>query len=380
MTRPRKNTVLCRKLAAAKRIHVSDDVDAGQQTDSENDEVLILDDADISEDCQDEVLEKLLVWKDGASLPSRAAYTGDSRWTAWRRDLKKQRLHNSAKNVPKIWSFFPKMNPGNSQTTLESPILVSLEKLDQQINQTPNVAKERRNRGTTKWDFIRKFAVRNYLQSLSEKKLKIESSEKIASVLFPSRNASHSGRLIRQWADYFIHNGELPIHNQGKFVKTKSLIHDEDVQLILRQFIRTEKDVSLTSTKLADWVNENLHVRLRIGSPLSISSRTAQRWLNILGLRFGKFMKGLYNDGHERDDVVRYRSAFLQRMSTYEKCMIQYVGDYMEISISPELADGEKTLILVIHDESCFGSNDERSYCWIDENNRKFGRKVMVEA
>lgn len=207
----------------------------------------------------------------------------------------------------------------------------------------------------------------------------------IASVLFPSRKASHSGRLIRHWADYFIHNGELPIHTQGKFVKKKSLIHDEDVQLILRQFVRTEKDVSLTSTKLADWVNENLHVRLGITSPPNISSRTAQRWLNILGLRFGKFMKGLYNDGHERDDVVRYRNAFLQRMSTYEKRMIQYVGDYMEISIFPELEDGEKGLVLVTHDESCFGSNDGRSYCWLDENNRQIrpkgnGRSVMVSA
>jgi hypothetical protein len=198
-------------------------------------------------------------------------------------------------------------------------------------------------------------------------------------------NATHSGRLIRQWADYWIHQGELPIHNQGKFVKTKSMIHDEDVQLILRQFVRTERGSSLTSTKLADWVNENLHVRLRIGSPVRISSRTAQRWLNIMGLRFGKFMKGLYNDGHERDDVVRYRSAFLQRMSMYEKRMIQYVGDFMETSISPELSEGERTLVLVTHDESCFGSNDGRSYCWVDENNRQIrpkgsGRSVMVSA
>ena len=58
--------------------------------------------------------------------------------------------------------------------------------------------------------------------------------------------------------------------------------------MILRQFIRTEKHVSLTSTKLAEWVNENLHVKLGIGSPLRMSSRTSPTMaLNI-------------NDGHER--------------------------------------------------------------------------------
>ena len=117
-----------------------------------------------------------------------------------------------------------------------------------------------------KWNFIRKRAVRNHLKSPSEKSLKIESSENIAFVLFPMRNATHSGSPVRQWADYCIHQDDLPIHNQGKCVKTKSLIHDEDVKLILRKFVPTEKDSFLTSTKLADWINENLGVRLRIGS------------------------------------------------------------------------------------------------------------------
>ena len=72
-------------------------------------------------------------------------------------------------------------------------------------------------------------------------------------------------------------------------------------------------------------------------------------------------------------------------MSHYEKRMIQYVGDFMETSILPELENGERTLILVTHDESCFDSNEGRSYCWLDENNRQIrpkgnGRSVMVSA
>ena len=64
-------------------------------------------------------------------------------------------------------------------------------------------------------------------------------------------------------------------------------------------------------------------------------------------------MKGLYSDDHQRDDFIRYRRVFIQRMSMYEKGMIQYVGDFMETSISLALSNGDKTIFLVTHDESC---------------------------
>jgi hypothetical protein len=57
----------------------------------------------------------------------------------------------------------------------------------------------------------------------------------------------------------------------------------------------------------------------------------------------------------------------------------------METAILPELPAGSKVLILVTHDESRFGSNDGRNFCWIDENNRQIRpkgnvRSVMVSA
>lgn len=46
----------------------------------------------------------------------------------------------------------------------------------------------------------------------------------------------------------------------------------------------------------------------------------------------------------------------------------------------PELEDGRKILILVIHDEPCFGSNDGYSHCWLDENNRQIRPKGNGKA
>lgn len=42
-----------------------------------------------------------------------------------------------------------------------------------------------------------------------------------------------------------------------------------------------------------------------------ITTRTAQRWLAKLDYRYGLISrKGFYYDGHERDDVVKYRQEF----------------------------------------------------------------------
>lgn len=49
------------------------------------------------------------------------------------------------------------------------------------------------------------------------------------------------------------------------------------------------------------------------------------------------------------------------------------------------LNEGERSLVLVTHDESCFGSKDGRSFVWINEDKREIrpkgnGRSIMVSA
>jgi hypothetical protein len=56
-------------------------------------------------------------------------------------------------------------------------------------------------------------------------------------------------------------------------------------------------------------------------------------------------------------------TSLLSRMDTF-------CGDDMEIVIQPELADGEKKLVLLTHDESCFESNDGKKTMWIEKDKR----------
>ncbi|TFK39154.1 hypothetical protein BDQ12DRAFT_722537 [Crucibulum laeve] len=66
-----------------------------------------------------------------------------------------------------------------------------------------------------------------------------------------------------------------------------------------------------------------------------ISLRTAQCWLNTMGWQYGKKKNGMYIDGHEQEDVVAYRNAFIEWFKAYEKRMVKYDNDG-NISSIPE--------------------------------------------
>ena len=94
-----------------------------------------------------------------------------------------------------------------------------------------------------------------------------------------------------------------------------------------------------------------------ISKKKTINVATAVRWLHILGYLKQRQKQGIYYDGHERADVVQYRNIFLKQIFEYEKLMSRYEGENMD-QILPDLAEGEKEHILVMHDECIFYSND----------------------
>jgi hypothetical protein len=91
-----------------------------------------------------------------------------------------------------------------------------------------------------------------------------------------------------------------------------------------------------------------------------------------------RYSKGLYIDGHERQDVVEYRQAFLQKMSEHAKFFIHYDGDDINFVIVPVLEPFQRQQILVTHDESCFSSHDGKATIWMDANDRPLRPKGQV--
>ena len=97
----------------------------------------------------------------------------------------------------------------------------------------------------------------------------------------------------------------------------------------------------------------------------------------------------MYIDGHEREDVVKYREEFVARWKEYEKRFVIYGNDGEILSQPigfPVPQIGRFRLILVTHDESTFYETDRRKTKWVHASDKPEpvkkgdGQSIMVSA
>jgi hypothetical protein len=121
---------------------------------------------------------------------------------------------------------------------------------------------------------------------------------------------------------------------------------------------------------------------------MAITSRTARRWLIILGFTWKDIKKGVFFDGHEREDVVEYRTQFLQAMEEMLPYMVEFNEDgTMKEKQYPEDCSvggpNRRPIIMITHDESIFSAHDGRHQAWISERGMLIhpkgkGKGIMV--
>ena len=150
----------------------------------------------------------------------------------------------------------------------------------------------------------------------------------------------------------------------------------------LRQWLRQESglngiDVAYFKQYIEDFI---LPERAEIRKTISI--RTAERWLHILGYKYKGYRKGIYYDGHEWEDVVTYQKEFLEVMKELEQRMARYEEEKMD-AIPPVLRPEERELILITHDECIFYTNDRKKKIWIPDDEMLLrkkgnGKSIMV--
>ena len=114
-----------------------------------------------------------------------------------------------------------------------------------------------------------------------------------------------------------------------------------------------------------------------------IRARTARRWLHRLGLEYKTVAKGVFIDGHEREDVVRYRQE--EFIPAIDRLCNYFVTWNLEgeMVLPPNLPPGEKPHILVTHDESTFNANDGKRKLWMQKGKQPIrpkgkGKGIMV--
>ncbi|KAJ7733169.1 hypothetical protein B0H16DRAFT_1769592, partial [Mycena metata] len=189
-------------------------------------------------------------------------------------------------------------------------------------------------------------------------------------------HGSHLARRIRDWLHAYLSTGQLPLHKIGRYAS--SLLDDEDFSLAIKLHLQAvaEKDGHFRANTIVDYVaSPEMQATLEEkGVPLqerTISVWTARRWLKSLDYRFGRRKNGMYVDGHERDDIVKYRMAFVKRwIEEYEPRIAKFNNDGVCTGLpGGTCPDGKPyRLIVATHDESTFFGNDRNQTGWIHDS------------
>ena len=184
-----------------------------------------------------------------------------------------------------------------------------------------------------------------------------------------------SDRTVRQWKADFIETGDIPDSQQGRHQRNGVLWSSEELNKKALKYVRENSNVkgmpNLTVSSFCFWLNNELlpNSCLEPGFPRNVSIETARKWLHQLGFEVLSSSKGLYFDGHEREDVVKERHHFLRKM-------IELGFLHPEQAPTPEAeaafpkdvpltsTEVREKSVFFFHDESTFNSNEDQSTQW----------------
>lgn len=177
----------------------------------------------------------------------------------------------------------------------------------------------------------------------------------------------HFARQIRYLARHYQLFEQLPDNKQGGD-RGRSLLNDERLQAAARTYLSSLPTGEVTPKKLSRALTERILPSLGHMLKGPLSDRTMRRWLVKLGWRRKELRKGVYMDGHERQDVKDYRqNVFLPLMALHADKMVCWEPKKSEpglVRINPILQPGEKRVIAVFQDESSFHANEYKRNIW----------------
>src|SRR5436305_1565074 len=85
--------------------------------------------------------------------------------------------------------------------------------------------------------------------------------------------------------------------------------------LKIKTYLRANK-FETSPKDLANYMNNEILPGLGFDPPPTIRINTARNYLkSSFGFEFNEVKKGVYKDGHEREDVVKYQQEFLAKMA-----------------------------------------------------------------
>lgn len=207
-----------------------------------------------------------------------------------------------------------------------------------------------------------------------------------------------TARAVANWVDDFETNGEFTDSLRGRHAKSVWILNDpwagDMFDEHIRENSRRKHQPNLTAEDQAQWVTTwlvpTLRKRVVDGEcdtftleeipKLTVSTSAVRVWMKRRGFRFCRKKKGVYVDGHEREDVVADRKdIYLPRMKAIAsrgpivtpenvtwppECDLngdpkQDVGDLYDVTAH------STPVLTVVHDESNYSANDEQPQQWV---------------
>lgn len=317
----------------------------------------------------------------------RAAYTGSSRWSTYR---KRQRDHDRAhsmKNSPNLLHYFKV----DSTKEPEEPIQVEAD-YTSKCEKAEIDAKKCLSQNTYTNVFCREENLTSAQKAILEALHLILCWLRIGKPELQARNevcqmfgwSQYKARNLKFWLQQWIETRDLPTSLRGKHTKFKSLLNDEDVQEDIKLYLR-QHPRKVSSLFLKTYLtHEYFPLKFGPNSNKSVSKETCRNWLIKLGFSCATHSKSVYVDGHERKDVVEYRTKFLDEMGELEQLLIKVDDENPEgRNIMPQLTDDQRPHIIVTHDECIFRAHDGKKAFWTEVSRPVImpkgpGRGIMV--
>jgi hypothetical protein len=177
------------------------------------------------------------------------------------------------------------------------------------------------------------------------------------------KSTKNASEQLRSRAKKFIIDHQVPESPYGAW--NISLIEaDEELKQDLALFLQS-RGKYVKAKDIVEYLKDK-DVKKKWGLTKDISLATAKRWMKKLGYRWVKKHRGLYFDGHERDDVVNYRQQhFLPAWFSLWDRMQKWGKNGNEEMLN--LAPREERAVPWFNDESIFYGNDRRQSGWVHE-------------
>ena len=309
-----------------------------------------------------------------AEAKLRGSYTGTSKSSLHRQNQQEKAREESMRGCKTLFHYFggaPKL-PATETDELERAESDAKDCL--RTNSYFNVCSERVPLLACQKVVLE--AIRLILRMIILKKSESQARKEIC-ILF--QWSKHKEKRLKFWLQQWIERRDLPLSLRGKHSKAKSLLDDEDVQDdILRHLRQHPREISTSFLQLF-LQDEYFPSKFGTDCAKGICRETCRSWLKKLGFAYEQHGQGLYVDGHERKDVVEYRTTFLAQMDALQPLLVsidlQNPGGPV---ITPQITGNARPHIIVTHDECIFRAHDEKRTFGLKRNAQFSFRRDQV--